>query len=175
MVILLYLFAAYAFYRDFDYAFEGQYPHTLGLDTTCTIPSLTLIDHLIGLNACEQPTEDSSYKTCGGKFADRVKLHIDYGHHHIAPLLTITTNVTVIVTAISITHCLTHFLTSLHPPSGVINPLIWNSPHTIPSTDGTVFAFLYYFIINLVVSAIVSGIIIGSSSHMRPGVCGGVV
>jgi hypothetical protein len=50
----------------------------------------------------------------------------------------------------------------LHIDYGVVNPLNFQDnlgPVSTPS--GTVFQFLYYFLINLVLTAIVSGIIIG--------------
>jgi hypothetical protein len=101
MVILIYVFAAYAFHNNFEYAFE---------------------DH----SACQDGGEAD---TCGGKFHDWLLLHIDYG---------------------------------------VINPLVWtDNSGPISSIDGTIFGFLYYFLVNLVITAIVSGIIIDTFAEMR--------
>jgi hypothetical protein len=102
MIILIYVFAAYAFNRNFQYDFEGH-------------------------SACDDHAGGGG--VCGGDFHNWLLLHIDYG---------------------------------------VINPLIWSDNNgAISTADGTIFSFLYYFLVNLVITAIVSGIIIDTFAEMR--------
>jgi hypothetical protein len=102
MAILLYLFAAFAFFFNFEYGFEEHY-------------------------ACAEDAITEG--NCGGDFASWFRLHLDYG---------------------------------------VINPLVFtDSDGPISSAKGSVFGFLYYFLINLVITAIVSGIIIDTFAQMR--------
>jgi len=102
MAILLYLFAAFAFFFNFEYGFEEHYP-------------------------CAEVAMEQG--NCGGDFATWFQLHLDYG---------------------------------------VINPLVFtDSDGPITSAQGSIFGFLYYFLINLVITAIVSGIIIDTFAQMR--------
>lgn len=56
----------------------------------------------------------------------------------------------------------------LHLDYGVINPLVFtDNEGPISTVQGSLFGFLYYFLINLVITAIVSGIIIDTFAQMR--------